>query len=104
MFSVDRDVRIERVGLEDHGDVAVLRQHIVDPVVADEDVAFGHLLQTGDHAHRRRLAAARRPEQDEKLLIATSRSRSATAVKLPNFLSTALNRTEAIVSALDRTE
>ena len=31
----DRHVRIERVGLEDHGDVALLRRHVVDHAAVD---------------------------------------------------------------------
>ena len=34
-----RHVRIERVALEDHRDVAVLRRHVVDHAVADRDRA-----------------------------------------------------------------
>ena len=55
-----RHVRIERVVLEHHGDVAVLRRHVVDDVAADGDLAAGDVLQARDHAQRRRLAAARR--------------------------------------------
>ena len=32
-----RHVRIERVGLEDHRDVAILRQHVGDVAIADAD-------------------------------------------------------------------
>ena len=37
--------------------------------VADIDIAGRHLLEPGDHAHGRRLAAAGRSEQDEELLV-----------------------------------
>ena len=56
---VHRHVRVERIGLEDHGDVAVLRSDIVDNAVADQDAPIGHLLEAGKHAQRSGLAAAR---------------------------------------------
>ena len=34
---------------------------------SNENIASGGLLQTGDHAHERGLAAARRPEQHQEL-------------------------------------
>src|ERR671914_36362 len=62
----DRHVRVERVVLEHHRDVAVLRRHVVDEVAADEDLARGRLLEPGDHAQRRRLAAARGSDQHDE--------------------------------------
>ena len=69
MFCVHGHVRIERVVLEHHGDVAVLRRHVVDDVAADQDLAAGDVLEAGDHAQRRRLAAARRADQDDELVV-----------------------------------
>jgi len=66
---VGRHVRVEGVVLEDHGDVAILRGQIVDHPAADADRARGHRLQPGDHAQRRRLAAAGRPHEDDKLAV-----------------------------------
>ena len=60
-------VRVERVGLEDHGDVAVLRQDVGDVAAADQDAAGGDRLEARDHPQRGRLARARRAEQDEEL-------------------------------------
>ena len=51
-------VRIQRVVLEHHGDVAVARRHVVHHVAADPDLALGNLLEPRDHAQRRGLAAA----------------------------------------------
>jgi hypothetical protein len=62
-------MRIERVGLEHHGDVAVLRCDVIDQPFADADLAAGSLLQPGDHAQQRGLAAARRADQDDELAI-----------------------------------
>ena len=38
-------------------------------VVADHDVALGDRLEPRDHAQRRRLAAARRADQHDELLV-----------------------------------
>jgi len=65
-----RHVRIERVVLEDHGDVAVLRRAVVDNLVADPQLARGDVLEPGDHPQRRRLAAARGPDEDHELAVA----------------------------------
>src|SRR5690606_9424682 len=43
-------MREEGIGLEYHGDVAPLRLDVVGTRAADDQVAFGDLLQTGDHA------------------------------------------------------
>ena len=51
-----RHVRVERVGLKDHRDVAIFRQHVGDVAIADTDRAGGNLFEAGDHAQRRRLA------------------------------------------------
>ncbi len=66
---VDRLVRIERVVLEDHGDVAVARREVVDDPVADADLAVRDLLEPGDHPQRGRLAATGRPDQDHELAL-----------------------------------
>src|SRR5207237_4507305 len=66
---VDGNVRVERVVLEHHGDVAVLGRHIVHDVAADRYVAAGDLFETGDHAQGRALAAARGPDQHDELLV-----------------------------------
>ncbi len=60
---VDVHMRIERVVLEHHGDVAVGRLHVVDDTPADRDGAAGDGLEAGDHPEQGGLAAARRPEQ-----------------------------------------
>ena len=62
-------VRIERVVLEDHRDVAVFRRNIVDEAVADVEFTIGDLFQTGDHAQSCRLAAARGSDEYDKLFV-----------------------------------
>jgi hypothetical protein len=37
--AADRHFWIERVGLEDHGDVAILGRHAVDDAIANPDLA-----------------------------------------------------------------
>ncbi|TPW03287.1 MAG: phenol hydroxylase, partial [bacterium] len=66
---VDRHVGIERVGLEDHGDVPVFRRHVVDHPSADPDGAARDYLQAGHHAQERRLAAARWADQHDEFLV-----------------------------------
>ena len=62
-------VRIQRVVLEHHRDVPVLRRHVVDQPVADADLAIARLFQPRDHPQNGRLAAARRPHQHDELLV-----------------------------------
>jgi hypothetical protein len=65
----DAHVRVERVGLEDHGDVAVLGRHVIDHSIADPQLAVGDLLQPGHTAQSGRLATAGRADQDEELAV-----------------------------------
>ena len=60
-------VRIERIVLEDHGDAAILGIDVVHRAALDAQFAARNVLEAGDHAQRRRLSAARRPEQDDEL-------------------------------------
>ena len=62
-------VRIQRVVLEHHGDVAFLRRHGVDHPVTDGDRAATDALETRDHPERGRLAATGRPDQDDELTV-----------------------------------
>jgi hypothetical protein len=65
----DRHVRVQSVVLEHHRDVPVLGLQVRDVPGADEDLSVVDLLETGEHAQRRRLAAARGPDEDEKLSV-----------------------------------
>ena len=47
---VNAHVGIERVILEDHRDITVLRRHVINAFVADVDIALRDLFQTRDHA------------------------------------------------------
>ena len=62
-------VREQRVRLEHHVDVPLGRRHVRDVAAAQQDAAARGLLEARDHAQRRRLAAARRPEHREELAL-----------------------------------
>src|SRR5256885_13968153 len=62
-------MRIERVGLEHHGDVALARRQIVHHASTDTDGAARGKIEPGDHAQRRGLAAARRSQQADELAL-----------------------------------
>jgi hypothetical protein len=66
---VHLQVRVERVALEDHRDVAVLGGDVVHDPVADPDCPLGDGLEPGDHPQRGRLSAARRPHQHHELAV-----------------------------------
>src|SRR5512143_712965 len=63
----DRHVRVERVALKDHRDVAVARGDAVHDPSADRDRALAGLVEAGDEAQGGRLAASRRAHEDEEL-------------------------------------
>ena len=60
-------VRVERVVLEDHRDVAVARREVRHFPVADEERPGGDLLEPGHHPQKRRFPAARRPDEHHEL-------------------------------------
>ena len=62
----DRQVREERVALEDRVHVALVRRQSRDGLVAEVDDAIVRFLEAADHPQRRRLPAAGRPEQGEE--------------------------------------
>jgi hypothetical protein len=62
-------VRIQRVVLEDHGDVSVHRRHVVDHAIPDPDRALGHLLEAGDHQQDRGLAASGGADEDHQAAV-----------------------------------
>src|SRR5262249_15277002 len=62
-------VRVQRVVLEDHRDVAILRLELVHDASADDDLAARDLLEPGDHPQERRLAAARGTDDDDELAV-----------------------------------
>ena len=65
----DAHVRVERVVLEHHRDVAVLGFGMRDVRAADENATAVDLLEAGEHAQRCGLAAARRADENEKFAV-----------------------------------
>src|SRR3989454_12064591 len=61
----DVEVRVERVILEDHGDVTVTWANRRDVLAADQDPPLIEWLEAGEHAERRRLAGSRRADEYE---------------------------------------
>ena len=57
-----------------------------DVVAAEDDAAGGRQFEPGDHAERRRLAAARRPEHDEELAVGDGEVRIADCDELAEGL------------------
>ena len=63
-------VRVERVALKHHGEVAALGRNAGYVSAVDEDLAGGRRLETGDEAKHGALAAAGRSDQNEQLPVA----------------------------------
>ena len=59
-------MRIERVALEHHGDVALGGRQVVDDLPADRDHPAGDVLEPGDHAQQGRFAAAGGADQHDE--------------------------------------
>ena len=67
---VDRHVRVEGVVLEDHGDVAVARLHVVDDIPVDAQLPRRDVLQPRDHAEGGGFPTARGADKDDEFLVA----------------------------------
>ncbi len=65
----DAHLRIERVILEHHRDVALARRDVVDDPLADPDAPGTERLEAREHPQRRRLARARRPDEHHELAV-----------------------------------
>src|SRR5690606_12988092 len=65
----NRHVRVKRVVLENHGDVAVLRRNVSDVAVADQDAAGVDIFQAGEHAQGGGLSATGRSNENEEFAI-----------------------------------
>jgi len=60
-------VREQRVGLEDHADVPLVRRSVGDVLAVDRDRAGARLLEARDHPQGRGLAATRGAEEGHEL-------------------------------------
>ena len=65
----DRFMRIERVALKHHGNVALGRGQVVHDALADPDGARGDAFEPGNHSKQRRFAAAGRPDKHHELAV-----------------------------------
>ncbi len=62
-------MRVERVGLEHHGELALDRGGRSHVAAVDEELAGGGLLQPGDHAQQCGLTAAGRADDDDEFAV-----------------------------------
>lgn len=62
-------MRVERVRLEDHGDIPILRLEIVDQLPVDGERTGGDLFKTRDHAQQRGLSAAGWADENDEFAI-----------------------------------
>ena len=62
-------MRIERIGLEHHREAALGRRHVDDVRAVDQDLPAGDVLEPGDQAQQRGLAAAGRADEDDELAV-----------------------------------
>ena len=63
----NREVRVKRVALKHHGEVALAGQHLVGEFAVHDELTGGNALEAGDDAQKRRLAAAGGPDEDKEL-------------------------------------
>jgi len=89
-------MRIERVILKHHRDVALGRLDVVDDAVADADLARRNGLDTRHHPQQRRLAAADGPTSTQKWPSGTSKVTPFTASKHRRRLFDVFSVTSAI--------
>ena len=62
-------MRIERVVLEYHSDISVLRLYVIYHFIPNFELAGRNLLQTRDHTKRCRLTASGRSDKYDELLV-----------------------------------
>ena len=70
------------VVLEDEADAPLGSGNVVDPAAVDEDVAAVGILQAGQHAQNRRLAAAAGTEEGDELALVDAKGNVARRVEL----------------------
>ena len=65
--AIDGHVRKDGIVLEHHAEIALMNGDVVDDRIIKRDGAVFDRVETGDHAQKRRFAAAGRSEQREQL-------------------------------------
>src|SRR5690606_2131116 len=86
-------MRIERVVLEHHGDVAPGRRDVIHDALTDAQRSGCDRLESGDHAQRGALSAAGRTDEDDELTVLDVERRAcdgdeAVVVDLPHRVET----------------
>ena len=87
----DRHVRIERVVLEHHGNVALFGLDIVDHAVADRNRARGDVFEAGEHPQQGRLAATGGADEHDELAILDRNRHAVQNFKIAERLSHVAN-------------
>ncbi len=82
-----RHVRPERIVLEHHADVTRVGPEPVDAPVPEPDLAAVQRMEAGDQPEKRRLAAARGPEQREQLAVTDLEARAVDRGHAPELLT-----------------
>lgn len=62
-------MRVQRITLENHGDITVLWLDVINQFVIDVQFAVGNIFQAGYHAQSSGFSASGRANQDNKLFI-----------------------------------
>ncbi len=62
-------MRIERIVLEHHGDIAFLGAQIIDHARTNGDFTIADFLKPCDHAQKRGFSTARRADQYDKFAV-----------------------------------
>src|SRR6266702_1552197 len=87
----DRHMRVERIVLEYHGNVALFRLDIVDDALADRDRSRGDVLEPGEHPQQGRLAATGGADAYDELAILDRNRDAVQNLKITERLSHVAN-------------
>src|SRR5262249_45308021 len=71
-----RQMRKQRIVLEDHAEAALLGQDVIDALIVVPDLAFGRRNEASDDSERRRLAATTGAEEGDKFASAYFKRKS----------------------------
>ena len=66
---INSHVGVQRIVLEDHGDITVLGGNIIHQTVADVQLAAGNVFQAGNHTQCGGLTTAGRANQNDEFLV-----------------------------------